>query len=221
MTEEYGIIFDMDGVISDTQKFHSKAEAEILNKYGINISEQEITRKFSGVKTAEFFNELFIKNGFRDGCININNLLNEKWNRLISLAKGNISPIQGVIKLINILYRLKIFKTAIASASPEKFINLVISELSIANMFNAITSGDEVKKGKPAPDIFLLTAEKLSINPKKCLVIEDGISGMIAAKRAGMKCVGLISDNSQNYPAEVLIKSFSELTIPNIIPMLY
>ena len=76
-----------------------------------------------------------------------------------------------------------------------------------------MTSGHEVKDGKPAPDVFLLAAERLDVLPLECIVIEDGLSGMQAAQAANMKCIGYVPDKSKQYPADTLVTHLDEITL--------
>lgn len=199
------IIFDMDGVISDTQVLHSKVESELLGRCGVNISPEEITKKYSGVKTADFFFDLL-----KDKNIDIALLLEEKWEKMISSAQENVPAIAGSIDLINELSKNN-FPLAVASASRMEFVKLVLHKLGVADKFSEVVSADEVKHGKPAPDIFLLAAERLNKNPVECLVIEDGINGMEAAKRAGMKCIGFVEDLNRKYPTDILVTKLNEV----------
>lgn len=204
------VIFDMDGVISDTQKLHAEVESELLQRYGITIAPEEITRKYAGVRTADFFNDLL-----NDKNINIKALLEEKWERMINLARENTLEIKGAINLIASL-NSNGFPLAVASASRIDFVKTVLNSLKLNCFFSQVVSAEEVKNGKPAPDVFLLAAEKLGKNPAECLVIEDGRSGMEGAKRAGMKCIGLVDDLSGQYPTEILVVSLSDLTLEKI-----
>ena len=201
------VIFDMDGVISDTQVLHSKVETELLGRYGVKITPDEITKKYSGVRTTEFFHDLL-----KGKSVDIDLLLEEKWGRMINLAKISVPEIEGSINLINSLKEAG-FHLAVASASRIDFIKIVLVQLGICDKFDYVVSADEVKNGKPAPDVFLLAAEKLNVKPEECIVIEDGISGMEGAKNAKMKCVGLVSDLRGEYPADILITSLNDFKI--------
>ena len=93
-----------------------------------------------------------------------------------------------------------------------QFINLVLRELKLRRYFDALVSGESLKKGKPNPAIFLATAKKIAVKPNQCLVIEDGLSGMIAAKRGRMKCIGLVKKkNKRKYPADFLVTNLKEI----------
>ncbi len=209
------VIFDMDGVISDTQGLQASIVEEILRKHDIEISAEEITAKYAGVTDKEFLKIIF-KN-FRKELSDLDQIIKEKQEKLMELAKGNISAISGAIELITKLYSQGI-SLGVASASPTEFIKLVFSELNLNDKFRVITSAEEVKKGKPDPAIFLLTAQKLSVRPETCVVIEDGINGMIAAKKAGMRCIGLVpKKNQETYPADLLVSDLRQVKIEDII----
>lgn len=201
------VIFDMDGVISDTQKLHAEVEADLLNRYGINISPDEITRKYAGRKTTEMFDEL-LKN--QSQSYDLNSLMQEKWEHMKILADRSVDQIDGSIELVRRLYDAKI-KMAVASSSNYDYVKQVIKSLNLQEYFEALISGDMVANGKPDPEIFLLAALKLGMNPVNCVVIEDGRSGMEAAKSAHMKCIGLVSSKNQAYPTANLILSLKEI----------
>ena len=191
MTKIKAVIFDMDGVISDTQKLHASVEEKLLKKYGIELNSDEITEKYAGVPDKEFFEKIFKDYKV---SVDVEKIINEKWKEMINIAKNNIFPIPGIIELVKQLKENR-FKLAVASSSPHNFIELVLSELKLEGKFDVIVSAEDVKFGKPNPEIFLLASKNLSVDPSECVVIEDGINGIIAAKRAGMKCILLTREN--------------------------
>lgn len=201
------VIFDMDGVISDTQKFHETVELKLLRKHGMNITHEEI-ESYTGFSDKEFFEDLSKK---YSTPLDVNAIIKEKWDMMMELARTGVDPIPGALKLINELKNHGL-RLGIASASPTEFIELVLNELGVENIFYAVTSSHEVERGKPEPDIFLLTAKKLGVHPEKCVVIEDGINGMVAAKRAGMKCIALVKDKNKDYHADLIVESLDEVS---------
>ena len=202
------VIFDMDGVISDTQQVHAISEVSILRDYGIELEAEEISRKYAGVTDREMFQEIFTNFDKKD--INLDMVIEKKWKNMMDVVKGRVTEINGLKVLIE---RLKAneLPLAVASASRISFIELVLAELKLRDKFDVITSSEEVDDGKPDPAVFLLTAKKLSIPPENCVVIEDGVSGMIAAKKTGMKCIGLVDDISKDYPADILVKNLQDI----------
>ncbi len=113
--------------------------------------------------------------------------------------RNNIVALPGVIALIKSLHEQGI-KQAIASSAVPENIEIIVRGLGIADCFQAIVHGMEAKEGKPSPQIFLLAAKKLKVRPADCVVIEDAIAGVAAARRAGMKCVAV----TNSHPKEAL-----------------
>ena len=204
------IIFDFDDVIAATATYHGRIESDILNRYGVNISPAELYSTYTGARPADFLNNLINKPIKR---ADIGALLEEKREKLNQFVKKGIPEVPGAIDLIRRLHRAK-YKLAIASSSPLDFVRSLTKRYKIEKYFLHITSADEVGVGKPDPAVFLLTAKKLKVAPANCLVIEDGVKGMIAAKRAGMKCIGLVRRQiAENYPADLLVKSLDKVSL--------
>lgn len=204
-----GVIFDMDGVISDTQKLHSKVESDLLRRCGVSIEPKEITERYAGVRTQEFFAEL-LQN--REAAESLESLIKEKWERMARAAEDGIDAVSGSVELIRALSDAG-YPMAVASASNAAYVRTVLRKLDVIDLFSFIVSGDMVSCGKPDPESFLLAASLIGVSPDHCLVIEDGISGMEAARRGGMRCIGLVPDeNAAEYPTDLLIRSLAEIT---------
>jgi len=211
--KKQAVIFDMDGVISDTQKFHSEVEALLLKNLGITMTPETISQTYAGVTDERMFSELFAKHGVP--VATVKDVVSKKWDLIHELARGKITAVPFVIPLIRTLKKSG-FKLAIASASTATFINEVVAALDIGKYFDAIVSAQEVQHGKPAPDIFLLAAQRLDVEPQAIVVIEDGKSGMVGATAAQMKSIGLVVDTSDDYPATKLVSSLSEIGVDMI-----
>ena len=204
------IIFDMDGVISDTQQFHAEVESEILKRFEISMSPDEITYQYAGVSDEEMFAEIFEKHSIV--VDDIQAVIFDKWEVMKEIAAGRVVAIPHAIDLITSFHRNG-FKLAVASSSTLSFINYVVDSLSIRNMFDALVSAQEVTNGKPAPDIFLKAAKRLDVDPAFWVVIEDGRSGMIGARLAGMKSIGLVSNPKGDWPADLLVSSLAQIDV--------
>jgi HAD superfamily hydrolase (TIGR01509 family) len=109
-------------------------------------------------------------------------------------------------------------KTALASSSPKHLVDLVMDKFGIAGLFDLILSGDEVERGKPAPDIYLGAAKKLGVTPENCVVVEDAPSGVAAAKAAGMRClaVGTSASKSGLVAADRVVGGFEEVNLQTL-----
>ena len=184
------VIWDMDGVIADTAPYHFKAWQEVFQKRVVVFTEDYFRRNF-GQR-----NDTIIRNtlGKDISQSEIDTIATEKEENFRRGVKNNIKPLPGAIKLIKSLKEHG-FALALASSGPIENIQLLIRGLGIENFFQAIVSGREVKEGKPSPQSFLLAAKKLGVKSQNCIVIEDSIAGVAAAKRGGMHCLAVTNTN--------------------------
>ncbi len=207
------VIFDMDGVVSDTQSFHGEIESMLLKEYGIAMKPEEISAVYAGVPDEKMFAEIFEKHGVTE--YSTPDILYKKWELMEKVTKGRLTAIPYAIALIKELKNNR-FKLAIASASTKDFIDEVMDALNIRKYFDTLVSSYEVTHGKPAPDIFLLAAKRLGVRPEEAIVIEDGRSGMIGATAANMKSIGLVADIKGDYPATKIVSSLKHVSIAMI-----
>ncbi len=183
-----------------------------MKRKGIKYSLKDASL-FAGKREEECYTELK-----RMYCLkeSVKELMEERRKIFYSFLKEeNIKPMPGLINLLNILKKAN-KKIAIASSSEREYIEYVLDKLNIKDFFEIIISGYDVKKSKPEPDIFLKASEILKIDPKECLVIEDSMNGILAAKRAGMKCIAIpnsITKNQDFSLADKVLNSFNEITI--------
>ena len=198
------IICDHDGVLADTQKLHAQIESDIFAEHGITIGPKEITRRFSGVSGKDMFPQVFSEAG--KIMPDLEELSRAKWDRMMRMEDA-IEEISGSCDFIRYVSGIG-YPLAVASASKIEFLELSLGRLGIRDCFHAVASSREVARGKPAPDVFLLAASRLGIDPKDCVVIEDGISGMIGAREAGMQVIALAEDMSRDYPADLVVPGF-------------
>ncbi|HEY4488307.1 MAG TPA: HAD family phosphatase [Candidatus Paceibacterota bacterium] len=202
------VIFDMDGVVSDTQRIHARLESEILASYGITMSIEEITRRFSGVSLREQFQAVFRESSIP--CPDLAAISKLKTARFAECS-DEIVEIPGTRECVEMLHpRMPL---AIGSGSRLATIERVLGKLELRDRFRVITSAEEVERGKPAPDIFLLAAKRLGVEASRCTVIEDGISGMLAAKAAGMRCIALSNGYHTEYPADLVVSNLREVPL--------
>lgn len=204
------VIFDMDGVLIDSEPLHFEVDEMVLKHLQIDKGKHYLER-FVGYTNPAMWK--IIKEEYKleqsiEGLIELQMRI-----KLDYLEKSNYVAIDGVLELLNKIQAKKI-PLAIASSSPRIFIEAVIDKIQIARYFTTWISGEEVPESKPAPDVFLGAAAMLNVQPENCIVIEDSKSGTIAAKSAGMKCIGFQNPNSGNQDlseADFIFDSFSEL----------
>ncbi len=204
------VIFDMDGVLIDSEPLHFEVDEMVLKHLQIDNGKHYLER-FVGYTNPAMWK--IIKEEYQleqsiEGLIELQMRI-----KLDYLEKSNYVAIDGVLELLNKIQAKKI-PLAIASSSPRIFIEAVIDKIQIARYFTTWISGEEVPESKPAPDVFLGAAAMLNVQPENCIVIEDSKSGTIAAKSAGMKCIGFQNPNSGNQDlseADYIFDSFTEL----------
>ncbi|MGH4051964.1 MAG: HAD family hydrolase [Clostridium sp.] len=207
------VIFDMDGVIIDSEPTHMKLENETYKKLGIEVTEDE-HHSFVGSTSHYMWESL--KNKY-----NLNQTLDEligydrsKYFKYLNSDECEITLIYGVKELIKDFHENGI-KLAVASSSPLNVIMTIVKKFQIEEYIEVFVTGDYVKRSKPEPDIFLFALKKLGVSPDNCIVIEDSHNGVLAAKKAGMKCVGINSDAAGNQDismADLVINSFKEVS---------
>jgi mannitol-1-/sugar-/sorbitol-6-/2-deoxyglucose-6-phosphatase len=181
------VIFDMDGLLIDSEPFWQDAEIEIFGTLGIKL-ERNDCKQFQGVKVEEVIKHWFEKYNWKNKSVD--DVINAIINRVKELVIEKGCPMDGVEYIIDFC-RKKNLKIALASSSDLDLIQLVIKKLNLDNQFEVVHSAQFEKAGKPAPDVFLTTAEKLNILPENCMVFEDSYFGIMAAKSAGMKSVAI------------------------------
>lgn len=205
------MIFDMDGVIIDSEPVHLDLEEKLFKLYGIEMSKEE-HNAFVGSTSHYMWGTIRDKYSLSQSLDELVEKDRKSYFELLSKLE-EVEPIEGVDGLIKELHENGV-KIAVASSSPLDVIELVLDKIKIKQYFDVVVTGDFVEKSKPEPDIFLYAAEKLGAKPQECIVIEDSHNGVIAAKKAGMKCIGFKNLNSGNQDlseADKIINSHSEI----------
>ncbi|KAI9445725.1 HAD-superfamily hydrolase, subfamily IA, variant 3 [Russula earlei] len=186
------VIFDMDGLLIDSEPLWQEAADEVFKLYGVNLThEQYITT--TGLRTKEFVHWWFTH--FQLG----EEELVRAEKKIIQVVidkiqrKGAVMP--GVQYILDFFEKKK-FKIGIASSSPQQLIDVVIGMLGIQPYLKATASAEFLSYGKPHPQVYLNCAELLQSHPTQCICFEDSFNGMIAAKAARMKCV-IVPHHSQ------------------------
>ena len=204
------VIFDMDGVLIDSEPVHYQANKEIMEEFGYSL-DYEYYKGFIGSTLTHMWETLKKKYDIKKDIKELN-AMSEKYSRDVVKRDGYIN-IPGACELVKMFNKNGI-KLAVASSSSAYIIEDVLNSLDIKEYFDAVVSGENIKNPKPAPDIFLAAAEKIGVSPEECIVIEDSANGVNGAQKAGMTAVGYINPNSgdQNLSnADYLVESFEGL----------
>ncbi len=205
------VIFDMDGVIVDTEPVHHYAYHEHFKLLNINVS-QEMYATFTGNSTKNVFEKIKNHFGLNEDVQNLVNTKRDLFNKAFD-TKEDLYLLDGVEALIKDLHSNKI-QLILASSSSKVTIDRIFKRFNLYQYFSFIVSGEDFPRSKPDPAIFNHAVQLSRTQKSNCIVIEDSTNGIIAAKSAGLFCVGYDSLNSklQDYQqADRVIAHFSEL----------
>ena len=185
------VIFDMDGVIVDSEPFWQKAEKEVFTSLGIEMTEElcKVTQRMTTDEVTRFW---FERNPWENN--EAGEVENMVVDRVIELIELEDCIIPGVIDTVKEL-KSRGFKLGLATNSPYRIIPKVLNKMNMTKEFEIISSAEFEKNGKPEPDVYLSTLQKLNEKPENCIVIEDSNSGIMAAKKAGLKVIAFTNSN--------------------------
>jgi HAD superfamily hydrolase (TIGR01509 family) len=205
------VIFDMDGVIVDSEPAHYAADNALFEMLGIKLTSDE-RALFLGVSSEWMWNYILSKyplNISKREILELDISVRSKF--LLTPNLPEVNP-----GLLNLLQRIQDegLLIAVASSTVSIILKQLLKELDLLKYFSQIAAGDQVKNAKPEPDVFLLASALLQLAPSQCLVIEDSPNGIKAAKSAGMKCLAYAHKLSDNklMEADSIINSFDQLT---------
>ena len=204
----HSVIFDMDGVLVDSNAGHFEAFKRVGDSLGVPFSREMLTRTF-GMHNNQIF-PLWL--GGELSQENISELALQKESIYREIVGSTLTAIPGAVNLVAELHAVGI-PLAVGSSGPRANVELAVNTLRLAPYFSALITGDDVVHGKPAPDVFLKAAAQLNMDPKNCLVIEDAPQGVEAALAAGMKVIAITTSKPREAlrAAHLIIDSFAEL----------
>ncbi|MDD2807708.1 MAG: HAD family phosphatase [Patescibacteria group bacterium] len=214
---DIGIIYDLDDLMVDSHPLHEKANELLFNEYGHSFEELPVAMrtKFVGRRIIDIFVEVV---EYFKLEIDIEFLYQKRNEIFLAMVKKDLKAMPGLHKSLEIFNKHK-FKIALASSGTKTYIDVVLDKFRIRKYFDVIISGDDVKEGKPNPEVYIMTAKKLSIAPDNCVVLEDAKAGVDSAKSAGCKCIAIQSPSTPPQDlrkADLYLNSLINLT-PKII----
>ena len=190
------VIFDMDGLLIDSEPYWKIAEKEVFGKLGLNLTD-DLLRQVMGFRLSEVVQHWYHYQPWPEP--NFEQTERDVLDCVKQLIQQHADAMPGVYEVLTHCKQNN-FKMALASSSAMELIEVVIDKLNIRHFFDVVWSAQYEEYGKPHPAIFLSVAKQLQVEPKHCVVFEDAINGVIAAKAARMYCIAIPEEISYNDP---------------------
>jgi mannitol-1-/sugar-/sorbitol-6-/2-deoxyglucose-6-phosphatase len=181
----HAVIFDMDGVLLDSEPFWQEAEMEIFATVGIHLTREQCIET-TGLPVTDVVQYRYAQHPWNHKSLK--EVSNQILDNVELRVRLHAIPLDGAIDVLD-FFNHRQMRTALASSSPMRLIKTVLEKFSLKNTFDIIHSAEQEEFGKPHPAVFLTTAKRLKVSPTHCLVIEDSFNGLIAAKAARMKTI--------------------------------
>ena len=209
------VIFDMDGVLIDSNPFHLRKWIDLLNSHRIPFRPEDLPQYVLGQRNDTAFRYFF---GPELTAAEIARLSDELEKKFREEFRPHARPLPGLERLMDECHRAGI-PMAVASSAMAKNVEFVVDALGFRKYFRCLVSGDEVSRPKPDPEIYLKVAGKIGLHPAGCVAFEDSFVGVESAKRAGMKCVAIASTFPRDQlerAADLAVPSFESLTLDRL-----
>ena len=204
----HAVIFDLDGLLADTECLHCRAYQMALLEHGVELRDWDYAEHW--VRYGKGIADWIAMRGLE---LDPHALRLRKAQHYLDLLRSSLRPMEGALDLLELLHGRT--KLALASSSYRDAIDGVLAGLGIRHFFKVIVSGLDVAHVKPAPDIFLKAARDLGVEPERCVVLEDAEKGVIAARLAGMRCIAVPNDYTRHHDfsqATTICSSLKEIT---------
>jgi HAD superfamily hydrolase (TIGR01509 family) len=211
------IIFDMDGVLVDSNPFHLRKWIALFQAHGVPYVEEDLPKIIMGPANDWIFRHFLGEHLSREQLTELGDELEVNFRRAIGPHARAFPGVRSFIEECHI----QAIPMAVASAAIAKNVNFLIDALGLRDYFRALSTANEITHPKPDPEIYLKTAEKLGVSPNTCAVFEDSFVGIEAAKRAGMKCVAIAStfsadDLRRETHADLIVPSFESVSLQTL-----
>jgi beta-phosphoglucomutase family hydrolase len=210
----FAFVFDMDGVIVDTNPYHKIALRQFAEKYGYHLDEEGMVKKIYGRTNKEWIPNLF---GRTLSTEDVGRYGEEKEQLFRDLYEKDIVEVKGLTNFLEAAVKSGI-KMAIGTSAPRSNVDFVLKHTGLGEFFPVILDESHVTHGKPNPEIYINCAAALKFPPSQCIVFEDSLSGVAAGKAAGCHVVGVATTHTaQELGTKVVIKDFTEMNPLEII----
>ena len=206
MVIDRAVLWDMDGTLVDSAEYHWQAWRDTMSGEGFPVTHGQFLATF-GQRNDSILRQWLGGKATPEVIQRIGNAKETLYRQLV--REHGIAPLPGALKWVNVLHRQG-WKQAIASAAPRANVETILNALHASECFEAIVSAEDVQRGKPDPEVFLVAATKLRVAPGHCIVVEDAQHGIEAARAAGMKSIG-VSQSGKHLAADIAVRSLDLL----------
>ncbi len=212
----HGVIWDLDGVIIDSAAAHWQSWQRLAAETGTTFTEADFRSTF-GMRNADIIPRYWATTNAAE----VQTLADRKEALYRDLVRANAQALPGALALLRDLHAAG-WHQALGSSAPMENIRLIIEVLGLGDSLDAAVSGEDAEQGKPAPDIFLAAARALGLAPANCLVIEDAVQGVQAARAAGMRCIAVTNGtpNRELASADRVVTNLTEVSVATITDLL-
>ena len=206
MSTARAVLWDMDGTLIDSEEFHWISWRDTVAKEGITISREQFLASF-GQRNDSIISQWLGAATTPERIARVANAKEELYRDLV--RTNGMQPLPGVAGWLHRLHTQG-WLQAIASSAPRLNIEVVLEALGAAHCFQGIVSAEDVRRGKPDPEVYLTAASRVAASPERCIVVEDAVAGVEGARRAGMRSIG-VSHNGKHLPADIVVQSLDLL----------
>lgn len=204
-------VFDMDGVLIDTEPVWRRVEREVFGRVGVHLTEDQL-RETWGLRIEDLVDHWYRTRGWKD--VRPRAVQHEIVREMVDHVRGEGQPLPGAVEAVTLAHAAGL-RVGIASSSARELIDAVVERLGIGSMVQARCTADDEARGKPDPAVYLTAASRLGVEAHDCVAVEDSPFGVVSAKRAGMLCVAVRTDAvdaSAIADADVVIDSLVDFT---------
>jgi beta-phosphoglucomutase family hydrolase len=217
MDKNIAALFDMDGVLVDSNPYHKIAFQNFLKQHEITLTDDELATHVYGRTNKEIMPYIF-GNAFK--AEQSEKWAGEKESLFRELYKEDIRPVAGLVPFLEELKKAGI-RMAVGTSAPIANLDFILDKINVRHYFDALLHSGDVTHGKPNPEIYLNAAARLGINPTSCVVFEDSLAGVRAGLNAGMKVIGITTTHSREEleSAHLVINDFTELSVEQVLSL--
>jgi len=214
MKTSFALLFDMDGVIADTNPAHKETIKKFCDRYDIEVSNEFLEKHIYGRTNKEWIPELF---NHQLSAEEVENFGDEKEAMFREYYKDDLKPVPGLLHFLAHMKEEGV-PMVVATSAPGENADFILNGLHIRSYFKSVLDSSDVDKGKPEPEVYLKAAASIGFKPEDCVVLEDSLAGVKAGKNAGCKVIGITTTHTREELSncDLVITDFNTLQVKDL-----